>query len=233
MLAIGGALILLFLRPDPMQLREDDLQPQADTRSVPLLTIFARRPVQVAVLALIIGQLVMVVLMVLTPLHMDRQEHGPGLISAVVMAHTLGMYGLSGVTGWLVDRFGRHAVIFAGGSLLVAAAILTPAANSVPLLAFALFLLGLGWNFCFVAGSSLLANAVTNRERGSVQGASDTLVAVASGAGSLSAGLLYEDNGMIVPGGAGVALASLLLGFTLFVMWRRTKPIGMATTQDS
>ena len=60
--------------------------------------------VQLAIAAMAIGQLVMTLLMVVTPLHMNRAAYDAGAISYVLMAHTLGMFGLSGVSGWLASR---------------------------------------------------------------------------------------------------------------------------------
>jgi MFS family permease len=185
-------------------------------------TILVRNPTaRLAVLSLAVGQLVMTLLMVMTPLYMDHQQQTARAISWVIMAHTLGMFGLSSVTGRLVTRFGRLVVIVAGAVLLIASAVMTPLVSGVPLLAVALFLLGLGWNFCFVGGSALLDDAVTGPERGRVQGASEVVVALASGAGSLGAGLLFARWGMTLLGGTGLLLALLLLAATLLMVGPR------------
>jgi len=158
--------------------------------------------------------------MVITPVHMDHQSHGTRIISWVIMAHTLGMFGLSGVSGWATARFGRVVMIVAGSLILVSASILAPLADGLPLLALALFLLGLGWNICFVAGSALLSDAVSADERGRVQGASEALVAVASGLGSLGAGVLFQWSGaflgsdMVLPSIVGLLFCFVLLGAT-------------------
>ena len=57
--------------------------------------------VQLAIAAMSIGQMVMTLLMVVTPLHMNRADYKADAISYVLMAHTLGMFGLSGLSGWL------------------------------------------------------------------------------------------------------------------------------------
>ncbi|MCQ3976179.1 MAG: hypothetical protein DPW09_22355 [Anaerolineae bacterium] len=66
----------------------------------------------------------------------------------VIMAHTLGMFGLSFPVGWLVDRLGRTKMILSGSLILMAACLLAPLSAEVCWLIVALFLLGLGWN-CF------------------------------------------------------------------------------------
>lgn len=221
LLALALLLIFLMLRPDPAAMRrlvEDDETEEIIEGAVPFpIGAILRRPaVQLAIAALVIGQLVMTMLMVITPLYMDHQQHSSELISWVIMAHTLGMFGLSGLTGWLTDRLGRFFTIFAGGALLALSAVLAPAVSGVPLLALALFLLGLGWNFSFVAGSSLLTDAVSTEEQGRVQGASEMVVGLAAGAGSLGAGILFEQAGILLPAAVGLALSVALMGLTVF-----------------
>jgi MFS family permease len=72
------------------------------------------------------------------------------------MAHALGMFGLSIVNGALLDRIGRKAAIGAGAALLIAGSLLAPVSLMTAWLALALFLVGLGWNLCYIAGSSPL-----------------------------------------------------------------------------
>ncbi|MCP4168838.1 MAG: MFS transporter [Chloroflexi bacterium] len=112
----------------------------------------------------------------------------------------------STVTGRLANRFGSYAIILAGALTLALSAVLAPLSNEWLPLAFALFLLGLGWNFCFIAGSSLLTVGLVPGEEGRIQGASEVLVALASGAGSLSTGAIFAGGGM-----AGVSMVGLAL----------------------
>jgi MFS family permease len=114
---------------------------------------------------------------------------------------------------------GTIPVVVVGALLLVASAVMTPLVVGVPLLAVSLFLLGLGWNVCFVAGSALVSDAVSADERGKVQGASETLVALASGAGSVGAGLLFDRWGMMALGGVSVAFCLILLGVAMIAAW--------------
>ncbi len=149
------------------------------------------------------------------------------------MAHTLGMFGFSGINGWLVDRFGRHNVIAAGSLVLVSAAILAPLSSGVSLLALALFLLGLGWNLCFVAGSSLLSDDLEAGERGRIQGAGEVGVALGAGAGSFSSGFIFAQGGMMAISavGLGFSLALLLMVSWLMITGRRA-PGELVTEQD-
>ena len=78
--------------------------------------------------------------------------------------------------------------------LPIIAAILALAVSGVLLLAVALFFLGLGWNFAFVAGSSLLSDQLKPAERGRAQGAGEMSVAIGAGLGSLGSGFIFLDQ---------------------------------------
>jgi MFS family permease len=187
----------------------------------PLGEIFASNAVRLAVASMVIGQLVMTSIMVITPLHMAHHNHGLQAVSLVLMAHTLGMFGLATVTGWLIDRLGRLSMIMIGGVTLAIASLLTPASTSMFVLAFALFLLGLGWSFCFVAGSALFSDSVAANERGRAQGFSETLVAIASGAGSLGTGVAFQYGGIVMVSAIGLAFSLIFLAGALWSSQRR------------
>ena len=222
---LGLLLIFFLVKPDPLTLgkRFTDVLTEAEVeadRERPLRQIFAQPLSQLAVAAMVISQLVMTLIMVITPLHMSYLHHDTAAISGVIMAHTLGMYGLSSVTGWLSDKYGRIRIIMIGGVILIMASLLTPLSDSLPGLVLALFLLGLGWNFCFIAGSSLLTDTLHSTERGRAQGASDTLISLSSGVGSLATGAVFALGGIIAVSSAGLAFTLLL--FALLI-WSRIR----------
>ncbi|MFN8451618.1 MAG: MFS transporter [Anaerolineae bacterium] len=221
----GLATLITFflLRPDPskmaLALADSNAESTEDTPQTPArpLSVLLRIPkVQLAIIAVLVSQTVMVVLMVMTPLHMEHHNHGRDAISMVIAAHTLGMFGFAPVTGYLIDRFGRIPMLIVGALTLVAAALLAPIAVTEFSLAAALFLLGLGWNFGYVSGSSLLADALQGEERARVQGVNDSLVFFAAGIGSLSAGTLFATGGFDAVSTAGLALVVALLGL---IVW--------------
>ena len=219
---VAALLAFLFLRPDPVRLSRVLETPAGDSAEPlivarPLRAIFARPLVQLAVATMVIGQTVMTLVMVITPVYMHHLHHSTGAISLVFMAHTLGMFGFATVTGWLIDRLGSRPMIVYGAGLLIVASFLAPTATGVWALAIALFLLGLGWNFCFIAGSTLLSGELHYSERGRVQGTNDMLVALASGAGSLVTGTIFATSGMLGVGAVGMAL---ILIFAVFATWR-------------
>jgi MFS family permease len=163
----------------------------------------------VALIALGLAQTTMVMVMNITPVHMTHFEHGLDEISLVISAHILGMYALSPLTGWISDRRGRRATIGLGAIMLIGSCVLAPTNPETIPLAASLFLLGLGWNFCFVAGSSLL----TDRLR--IQGASDLVVSVASAIGSLSSGEIMARVGFSTATAIGMGLALIVLAAAL------------------
>ncbi|MCZ2095985.1 MAG: MFS transporter [Anaerolineae bacterium] len=171
----------------------------------PLSTLLRLPKVQLAIASVLISQTVMVVIMVMTPLHMDHHHHSRDAISLVISAHTLGMFAFSPLTGYLIDRFGRIPMLVVGAMTMIASALLAPVSATEFSLAIALFLLGLGWNFGYVSGSSLLADALQGAERARVQGVNDSLVFFAAGFGSLAAGSLFASGGRRREHGGAVA----------------------------
>ncbi|MFT5367160.1 MAG: MFS family permease [Candidatus Latescibacterota bacterium] len=222
LIAIALLLNIIFLRPDPMTIgqalrSQNNSEESNDGR--PLKEIFQDRSVRLGVSAMVIGQLVMTLIMVITPLHMNHHAHGIDAISWVIMAHTVGMYGLSWLTGMLITRFGRVPIVIMGAIILAISAILTPISTQMPLLIFALFLLGLGWNFCFIAGSSLLSESLASIERGRTQGATETGVALAASVGALSTGPIFASAGMVAICAIGLAFSLALFAGTSW--WKK------------
>jgi MFS family permease len=199
--ALGLVVTFLFLRPDPRDLArqlaasaasEDAAAGRAPAPPMrPLRQIFAQPGTRLAVAAMVVGQLVMVMIMSITSVHMKAHGHALGDISLVITAHTLGMFGLSMVSGRLADNFGRPATIMAGVGLLVAACVLAPLSLVTGVLAVSLFLLGLGWNLCYVAGAALLTDTLNLSERSRLQGGNDLLINGISALGSLQSGVLF------------------------------------------
>lgn len=230
-------IIFLFLKPDPQQLGQEiaDEEASLDPQNIenvagdgrPLREIFAAPMVQLAVLSMVLSYFVMAMLMVITPLHMDRHDHSTTAISGVITAHTLGMFGLSWFTGWLIDRFGRIQMIVAGTAILALSCILAPLSLRLPILGLALFLLGLGWNFCYVAGSTLLSDALAQQERGRAQGASEMMVALGTGAASLLTGLFFAQGQYLLVSIIGLAGSLLMLILTVVLVRkdRQTTPL--------
>ena len=221
---IATSIAFLLLRPEPMRLAREIAGEEkkarvdyVETRARSVMQLLRLPRVQLAVLSMLVSQMVMVTLMVITPLHMSHHNHDNGAVSLVIMAHTLGMFGLSSLTGRLIDRYGRVSMMIAGAITLILAALVSPLSTSLPVLMLGLFLLGLGWNFGYIAGSSLLGDALEGEERSRMQGANDMLVAGAAAIGSLSSGPLFSSGGYSAVTGMGLVL-TLLFAWLIWLL---------------
>ena len=201
----------------------DDFQKHRATagvvRAIP--EILRQPATLVAMIAMIIGQLTMVMLMVITSLHMKDHQHELGNISFVISSHTFGMFAFSILSGRLADRFGRAPVIIVGALTLILACVAAPLSPDVLPISVALFLLGLGWNFCYVGGSTLLADQVSPDERARTQGFNDLVIGFVSAIGSLSSGVIFSTLGYASVGAVGAIAAAIPLILTLW--WARRK----------
>ncbi len=219
------------LRPDPRDLgreiaaRFPEETPHGATRSIG--EILRQPAALMAVTAMVLGQVVMVAVMVITSLHMSEHMHTLHDISAVIASHTFGMYAFSVISGRLSDKWGRGRVILTGSVTLLLACITAPLSPNVLPLAVALFLLGLGWNFCFVGGSALLADQLSPAERTRTQGTNDLLVGLASAIGSLGSGFLFAaSNFLIIAIVAGI-VSLIPLGMSL--LWMKKTKVAVVT----
>jgi MFS family permease len=196
MLLIGAVVIVIYLRPDPYLLSRTEAQLVQTSRKhstrLALQTIRGSKSATLALLAIVVGHLVMVSIMVMTPVHMHHYEVSLTIIGLVISVHIAGMYAISPVMGWLTDKFGSEKVILLGAAILTVAAIIAGTApmNSAGILGVGLFLLGLGWSATLVAGSALLAQSVPIDLRPAVQGTSDLLMNGAGAVGGAMAGLI-------------------------------------------
>ncbi len=225
--ALAAVVVFLFLRPEPRQLAQAIGEPAVraaggPSRSIP--EILRQRPAFVAVLAMVFGQLTMAMLMVITPLHMRDHQHPLTSISFVISAHVVGMYLFSVFSGRFADRWGRGPVIAAGAGILTLAALAASLSPALIPITAALFLVGLGWNFCYVGGSSLLADQLSPAERGRTQGFNDLLIGLSSAAGSVGSGVVFAAVGYAAMGVVAAGVAVLLLSFTVWSGVGRREP---------
>jgi len=220
--AIGALVVFFGLRPDPREIGAqvaeqfpETVSASSEVRSV--LQILRQPAAQVAVISMVLGQMVMVLVMVITSLYMRGHDHALHSISAVISSHTFGMYAFSIISGRLADRWGRGVVILLGSATLVVSCIAATISSDVLPLGVALFLLGLGWNFCFVGGSTLLADQLSPLERARTQGFNDLLVGLASAFGSLESGFIFASLGYNMM--AYVSAAVALIPLVVVIVW--------------
>jgi MFS family permease len=223
-LFVGLATILTFvaLRPDPYALADHSATPTGveRTTAASLRSVLRRPNVPVAIIALVTVQVVMVLIMTMTPLHMTAHDHDLAAVGLVISGHTFGMFGLSPISGRLTDRYGSVAVILAGLAVSAFASILAAIAppDGGVILFVALFLLGYGWNLGYVAGSSLLTRDLSLAERTRLQGLTDGLIWSSAAAASLGSGVVVAAASYAALGLLG---AALVIVPTLLVIARR------------
>lgn len=209
---------LLFwwaLRPDPSRVA---VTAQAAVPSGGGRTVGAalRLPaVQVAILALISAQVVMVTVMTATPLRIEDAGYGLNTVGVVISTHTAGMFVFAPLVGKLVDRIGFLPVLGVGLFVTWVSLLLSGIApyDGYGMLNAGLFLLGLGWSFSFVAGSSMLFAAAPGDIRQVVEGWADSVTHIMVMTGSAAAGVLMSaiGFGLLNLVAAGFLLAILLL----------------------
>ena len=209
-MAVGLALVLA-VRPDPSKIA--GRAPGAPAQAPAALREILRRPgVMTALVGALASFSVMVAVMNLTGYMMVGQGHMQSDVFPVISAHIVGMYGLVLVVGDLVDRLGRRVALVAGlavmaGSTLALAWTMSTFATGV-----ALFGLGLGWSFSYVAATSELVDLALPAERGKLIGFNDLLSGSTGAALALLGGLAYSHEGrnsVALGGAVAVALPAL------------------------
>ena len=196
MFLAGSAITHAWMRPDPLEVLGTigSDAPRPASPATVIRRIAALPAARLALLAMLIGQMVMVAVMTATPLHMNSGDQDLSVIGQVISLHIIGMYAFSPVVGWLVDRLGTHTVITLGGLILFVGAEL--AGNTDPAHSAGLFsgltLIGLGWSFGLIAGSALLTNSFPVHQRVEVQGGADFVMITGGAVGGMSSGALVE-----------------------------------------
>ncbi|MFE0802386.1 MFS transporter [Streptomyces sp. NPDC058812] len=228
--ALAALVLAIWLRPDPLLLARTVAQakeaaaatdPAADGGDAD--TSEGRGGVVPGALVMILTQLVMVAIMTMTPVHMHDHGHSTAASGLVIGIHIGAMYLPSPLTGWLVDRYGRMKIAAASGITLLAAGILAAAApgDSVALLALALALLGLGWNFGLVSGTAIITDTVPLATRAKTQGLVDVSIAIAGATGGIASGIMVAATSYPALALTGGALSLALLPAVAATAYRR------------
>ncbi|AGT10932.1 MFS transporter [Paracoccus aminophilus] len=163
------------------------------------------------------GYGVMILAMTATPLAMKAHHHGLDASTTVIQMHVLGMFLPSFFTGALVSRFGTLRIMLTGVAVLTGHVLLTMTGTGFSSFASALVLLGIGWNFLYIGGTTLLTTTYTAAERGRAQATNDmTIFAIGIGCSFGAATLLnhlgwQRLNLMLLPWLAAAALALIWL----------------------
>ncbi|MFW2404383.1 MAG: MFS transporter [Gammaproteobacteria bacterium] len=179
----------------------------------PLGDILRRRPIQLAIVAASAGYGIMSLLMTATPISMHViGEHSAEATAGVIRAHILAMFAPSLVSGWLIEKLGIPRMLWSGIALLLLCVGIAASGTELWHYRAALIALGVGWNFLFVAGTTLLTVESNKEEAARIQGFNDTVMFCTMGIASLSAGGLLYQIGWQWTNVASVVLVLLIVG---------------------
>lgn len=149
----------------------------------------------VALFGAVTGYGIMILAMTATPLAMAHHQHDLPTTSTVIQLHVLGMFLLSFFTGALIARFGVLRIMLTGVVLFAGHIAMALSGTGFTSFATALVLLGVGWNFLYIGGTTLLTTIYTTAEKGRAQATNDMTIFVVGLACSFSAGALLERFG--------------------------------------
>jgi MFS family permease len=149
----------------------------------------------VAVLCGAVGYGVMNFLMTSTPIAMQVCGHPYGDAAFIISSHVIGMFAPSFVTGPLIKRVGVLPVLFAGAALNLVTIGIALSGVSVAHFWWSLVLLGVGWNFLYIGGTTLLTETYRPEERAKAQGANDQAIFIMMALSSFSSGVTVTSAG--------------------------------------
>src|SRR5690625_4141180 len=169
---------------------------------------------------MVITQIVMLAIMTMTPVHMGDHGHSLRAIGLVIGFHIGAMYLPSPLTGILVDKIGRPAMVIASGVTLLASGVVAAVApgESLFLMSVALILLGLGWNFGLISGTALIVDSTEPSTRAKTQGTVDVFIALGGASGGAMSGMVIAGSSFEMLSLAGGILSLILIPI---VIWSR------------
>ncbi len=223
--ALVTVLLLRFLRMPAPSIAEQTGEGR------PLAVIAAQPKFIVAVLAGAIGYGVMNFLMTSTPIAMGVCGHPYGDAAFVISSHVVAMFAPSFITGALVRRFGVLPVMAAGVLLNLVAITVALSGIGVPHFWVALVTLGVGWNFLYIGGTTLLTETYRPEEKAKAQGANDFTIFVMMAISSFTSGSIITTAGWEAVNYSAlplVALVGVAIGWLALVQRRAARTAAAA-----
>jgi MFS family permease len=215
---VAAALVVFaLLRPEPLVVAALRAR---QTRASSWGVIRSRPAALGGMVVLSVGQAMMIVLRVVSPLRLAQNGASWHDIAVVMSLQVAGMYAAAPVIGHLVDRVGGIVITFCGLGSLYAVLLLTwvSSAGEVLLAGAVLFMAGVGWSCTSVAGSTLLSQSLPDGARLRIQGLSDMTMGVVASVAGFCAGLMVSQWSfgalwlllVVVLTGSGMMIARLL-----------------------
>ncbi len=214
-----GLLISLAVRPDTRRIGEAlgygaiPVAAGNSEEAAPLGEILRRPGVLPALLAAVTSFALMVSVMNLSGAMVVGHGHSQASTFWVISAHIVGMYGLVLIAGDLIDRVGRPYALVGGLAVMAVSTLSLAWVTGVAAMAVALFGLGLGWIFSYVAATSELVDMARLSERGRLIGFTDLVSSLTGAALALIGGVTYNGIGVgsVAYGAALLAVVPALL----------------------
>jgi MFS family permease len=222
--------LIAFLILQGLNLPAQMVTPAEKKQGRPLRQIIAQPSYRVALFSAVTAYGIMVLAMTATPLAMSHHGHELADSAMVIQFHVLGMFLPSFFTGYLISRFGTLPIMFTGVLFFLAHILITLSGTGTVSFSGALVFLGVGWNFLYIGGTTLLTTSYTNAEKGRAQATNDMTIFIIGLICSLSAGILLQAIGwqmlnlVLLPW---VALAA----FTLLWFGIKSRKVGQAKVQ--
>ncbi|MCK5166581.1 MAG: MFS transporter [Rhodospirillaceae bacterium] len=161
----------------------------------PMLEI-VRQPVFIAAaLSAAMSYGLMVLVMTATPLAMADCGFSIEATGGVIQGHVLAMFVPSFFSGWLIGRIGVLKVLYYGMAMFAVGGVVATSGIDFSNFLITLVLVGVGWNFLFVGGTTLLAEAFRPAEKAKVQGLNELIVSASAATASFSSGALMNMSG--------------------------------------
>jgi MFS family permease len=136
--------------------------------------------------------------------------------AGIIQWHSMAMFAPAFITGILISRYGSVKIIISGIFVMAIAALIAKAGIELFNFYVALILVGVGWNFMFTAGTTLLEHAYNENEKAQVQGMNDMMVFGLAAISTLSSGYMLENIGWNNMNNFVIILLGILL---LVVLW--------------
>jgi len=182
---------LLFFYVNENNVKDDEIILNNNSRSY--FTLISQPRFLQAIISSSIGYVTMSFLMTATPISMHLMDHiSIGKTGFVIQMHIFGMFLPSLFTGNLIKKYGHSKIMYFGIIILMLCILINFVNQSFYNYLFGLILLGIGWNFLFISGTSLLIISYKPEEKFKAQGFNDFFVFSTQAIGALSAGFLLN-----------------------------------------
>ncbi len=193
------------------------------------LSKIIRQPVFiVAALSGGLGYGLMNLLMVATPLAMSFCSHPYAAAAMVIEWHVVGMYAPGFFTGSLIRRFGLLKVIALGIAIVTVCVGVALTGTTIVHFMVALALLGVGWNFMYIGGTTLLTESYHPSEKSKTQGANDLIMFSIMGVSSFSSGALVSAAGWEAMNIGALPVLAVVAAAVAWLAWLRSHRRGGA-----